>query len=436
MTQLFKTPTATAVIIANMVGTGVFTSLGFQLVDIQSPFAILLLWLIGGIIAFSGALCYSELAASLPRSGGEYHFISRIFHPSAGFVSGWISATVGFAAPSALVALTFGNYLAAIWPSLSPQVCALALLAVITIVHSIKRSSSGQFQTLFTLLKVALIVGFCASALALAPNLEDISFAPQTTDAQLMGTAAFAVSLIYVNYAYTGWNAVTYLSSEIEHPQRNIPRALLMGTGVVVLLYLALNSSFLLLAPMEALKGKVEIGYIAAKAAYGESGAVIMACILALLLVSTVSAMLMAGPRVLQVIGQDYPLFKKLGQTNKQGIPSTAIVVQAVVTGIFIVSASFETILIFAGFTLSLNSVLTVIGLLVIRHREPDLARPFKMPFFPIPAVVYLSLMLWSLSYIAIYKTQQVYMSAVLIVIGFGFYWVTKKIQGNQEEKR
>lgn len=429
MNQLFRTPTATAVIIANMVGTGVFTSLGFQLLEIQSPFAILLLWLIGGVIALCGALCYAELAASLPRSGGEYHFIGRIFHPSAGFVSGWISATVGFAAPSALVALTFGNYLAAIWPELNPQLLALGLLAIITIVHSLRRSSSGRFQTLFTLLKVGLILGFCASALYLAPALENISFAPQNSDVQLMGTAAFAVSLIYVNYAYTGWNAVTYLSSEIENPQRNIPLSLLLGTGTVVILYLLLNSSFLLLAPMSDLAGKVEIGYIAAKAAYGENGATIMAFILALLLISTVSAMLMAGPRVLQVIGQDYPLFKRLGKTNKQDIPSTAIVVQAVVTALFIVSASFESILIFAGFTLSLNSVLTVIGLLLLRRREPELARPFRMPWFPLPAIIYLALMLWSLSYIALHKTQQVYFSAILIVLGFVFYYLTKAIQ-------
>ncbi|GAA6152285.1 APC family permease [Pseudoteredinibacter isoporae] len=429
MNQLFRTPTATAVIIANMVGTGVFTSLGFQLLEIQSPFAILLLWLIGGVIALCGALCYAELAASLPRSGGEYHFISRIFHPSAGFVSGWISATVGFAAPSALVALTFGNYLAAIWPTLNPQMLALALLAIITVVHSLRRSSSSRFQTLFTLLKVGLIIGFCASALYLAPSLEHISFAPQTNDVQLMGTAAFAVSLIYVNYAYTGWNAVTYLSSEIEHPQRNIPLSLLLGTGTVVLLYILLNSSFLLLAPMSELAGKVEIGYIAAKAAYGENGASIMAFILALLLISTVSAMLLAGPRVLQVIGQDYPLFHRLGKTNPQDIPSTAIIVQAVVTALFIVSASFESILIFAGFTLSLNSVLTVFGLLILRRREPELERPFRMPWFPLPAIIYLALMLWSLSYIALHKTQQVYFSAILILLGFVFYYVTCLIQ-------
>ncbi len=154
-----------------------------------------------------------------------------------------------------------------------------------------------------------------------------------------------------------------------------------------------------------------------------------MAFILALLLISTVSAMLMAGPRVLQVIGQDYPLFNRLGKTNKQDIPSTAIVVQAIVTALFIVSASFESILIFAGFTLSLNSVLTVIGLLVLRRREPELVRSFRMPWFPLPAIIYLALMLWSLSYIALHKTQQVYFSAILIVLGFVFYYLTKTMQ-------
>ena len=345
----FSARTAVAVVIANMVGTGVFTSLGFQLLEIQSGFVILMLWLVGGITALCGALSYAELGASLPRSGGEYHFLSEIYHPGVGFVAGWISATIGFAAPTALAAITFGTYLASVLPDLPPRWPATALIVVLAAVHSTTHRTSGGTQRAFTYLKVVLIAAFCLLGWTLADAPRDIAFLPAAGDGALIASGAFAVALIYVNYAYAGWNAATYVIDELDRPGRNLSRILLTGTAIVMVLYLLLNYTFLYVAPIDALAGKLEIGYVAARFVFGDTGAAIMGVALALLLVSTVSAMTLAGPRVLSVIGQDFNVLRFLSRTNAHDVPVVAIGLQSALAVTLVLTATFESILVFAG---------------------------------------------------------------------------------------
>ena len=406
-----------------MVGTGVFTSLGFQLADIRSVFVLLLLWAVGGLTALCGALCYAELGAALPRSGGEYNFLSRVLHPGVGFVGGWVSATIGFAAPSALAAITFGAYLSSVFPSLNDSWLACALIVVLTALHCRSRRSSGTTQTLFTWLKIGLILGFCGLALWWVEAPQALSLAPSAGDGQLLTGGAFAVSLIYVSYAYTGWNSATYLSGELANPQKQLPRILAGGTLVVLVLYLLLNYTFLAVAPMDAMAGQVEVGYIAAQHAFGGVGAQVMGVLLSLLLISTVSAMTLAGPRVLQMVGEDFPIFRALGRTNEQGVPRLAIITQAALTLAFIISASFEAILLFAGFTLAANTVAVVASLFVLRVREPELPRPFKVPWYPLPALVFLSVTLWTLYYVVKENPVQAGFG-LLIFLGGGVVYV------------
>ncbi|MDA0679606.1 MAG: amino acid permease [Proteobacteria bacterium] len=404
----FKFTTVTAVVIANMVGTGVFTSLGFQLLDIQSGFVILMLWAIGGLIAVCGAMTYAELGAAIPRSGGEYNFLARIYHPAAGFVSGWTSATIGFAGPTALAAITFAAYATTIFPTTSPEwvqkVLAVGLIVGLTIIHSSSRRNSGGLQVVFTILKVGVIVGFCLAAIFAIDTPQPIQFLPARGDGALLTSSAFAVSLIYVSYAYTGWNAATYLSSELENPQRTLPGILLTGTLVVTILYVSLNFVFLYTASVDALKGELEVGFIAAQAAFGELGGQFTGIVLASLLVSTVSAMTIAGPRVLQVIGEDFKALGFLAKRNKDGIPSRAIHIQSALAIGFVLSSSFESILVFAGFTLALNSFATVAGVFVLRRKQPDLPRPYRTFLYPVPPLVYLSLTGWTLWFVLMNK--------------------------------
>ena len=415
---------AAAVVVANMIGTGVFTSLGFQLETIRSTFPLLLLWVVGGVAAFCGAITYAELGAALRRSGGEYTFLGRIYHPAAGFVSGWISATVGFAAPTALAAITFGAYLASVFPALSPTWLAAGLVAAAAWVHSATYGASSFFQRSFTTVKVILIAAFCAVAFALIEAPEPVALLPAAGDAQLVFGGAFAVSLIYVSYAYTGWNAATYLTGELKDPGRTLPGVLAGGTLLVMVLYLALNYTFLRAAPMSELEGRLEVGHIAAMHIFGPLGADIMGVTLAVMLVSTVSAMVLAGPRVLHVIGEDHPAFRFLAKRTPAGIPRVAILTQAALSLLFIFSASFEAILVFSGFTLGLNSLLAVAGIFVLRRREPELERPYRAWGYPVTPLVYLALTSWTLLYILLDRPAQGLIGLGLIAAGLVFYWL------------
>lgn len=431
----FSPNTAKAVIIANMIGTGVFTSLGFQLLDIQSGFVLMMLWVVGGMTALCGALCYAELGAALPRSGGEYNFLGRIYHPIAGYISGWVSATIGFAAPTALAAITFGTYLSSVFPSLSPKWLACALVLALGAVHASTHRNSGGVQRLFTVLKILLIIAFCVLAWVLVAEPQDVRFLPAPGDGALLTSGAFAVALIFVNYAYTGWNAATYLTSELDDPQRNLSRVLIVGTLVVMVLYVLLNFTFLYVAPMDAMAGRIEIGFVSAQHAFGPTGASLMGVVLATLLISTVSAMVMAGPRVLQVIGEDFHAFRLLARTNRHGVPDLAIALQSTLALIFIVTASFESILVFAGFTLGLNTLFTVLGVFVLRWRQPDLPRPYRTALYPLPPLIYLGFTTWTLTYILLDRPMEGLMGLAIVASGAVFYLLTVKLGGIPAER-
>ena len=424
--RFFRHTTVIAVVIANMVGTGVFTSLGFQLLEIDSGFVLLLLWAVGGLVALCGAMTYAELGAALPRSGGEYNFLKHIYHPAAGFVSGWVSATIGFAGPTALAAMTFAAYASSTFgfgeSNLLKKALAIALVILLAAAHARNHRASSSTQVVFTIVKIAVIVVFCGSVLLFGDTPGDSGFLPLAGDTSIVFSGAFAIALIYVSYAYTGWNAATYLSGELEDPQRTLPRILATGTLVVTLLYLALNYTFLVAAPADALRGQVEVGYIAAQAAFGEWGGRLTGIVLAGLLVSTVSAMTLAGPRVLQVIGEDFPAFRWLGRRNRHGIPAIAIGFQALLAVVFVSSGTFESVLVFAGFTLALNSFVTVLGVFVLRWRQPELERPYRTFGYPITPLIYLGLTGWTLVFVLVARPIEGLFGLAVITAGLLVY--------------
>jgi APA family basic amino acid/polyamine antiporter len=376
-------------------------------------------------------MTYAELGSALPRSGGEYNFLTEIYHPSAGFISGWISATIGFSAPTALAAITFSTYLLTIFPEINNdwlrKIIACSLIVILAFIHSSNRKSSGGLQMIFTVMKVGVIILFCFGAILFAKNIQPVSFSPNSNDISTIFSGSFAVSLIYVSYAYTGWNAATYLSSEIERPQKYLPLILISGTTIVTVLYILLNFVFLSVAPIEDMQGKIEIGFIAAQSAFGGSVANFTGLVLSLLLISTVSAMTIAGPRVLQVIGEDFKVLNILSIKREDGIPSTAIYIQSLIAIIFILSSSFESILVFAGFTLALNSFVTVIAVFVLRSKQPNLPRPYKTFGYPFTPLIYLALTGWTLYFVIINRPIEVLFSLGIILSGLIFYYISNK---------
>src|SRR6202166_2380073 len=235
---------ATAIVVADMIGVGVFTSLGFQVKDIPSGFSILLLWAVGGVVALCGVFSYSELGAMFPRSSGEYNFLSRAFHPAFGFLAGWVSATVGFAAPVALAAMAFGEYGKSVLPGAPPLVLAVGMVWLVSIVQLSGVRHSSTFQLISTILKVVLIVAFLIAGFVIGIP-QPVSLAPEASDFAHIASAPFAIGLVFVMYSFSGWNAATYIIGEMHMPQQNLPRALLAGTQIVLVLYVALNAGFL-----------------------------------------------------------------------------------------------------------------------------------------------------------------------------------------------
>jgi len=421
----FSAQTAIAIIVANMIGTGVFVSLGFQLLEIQSPLVLMILWLVGGITALCGALTYAELGANLPRSGGEYNFLSQIYHPAIGFISGWISVTVGFAAPTALVAMTFAAYMGEAI-GIPSAILASTLVIVLALFHSISRRSSSITQTVFTVIKVALICTFVVGVFLFAEDPQPVSLAAAPGDWSLLFTGTFAVALIYVNYAYTGWNAATYVLGELQDGQRRLPLILVVGTVIVLILYLLLNYAFLYAAPMEALAGQPEIGAIAATHAFGPAIGSIMGIVLALLFISTVSAMTMAGPRVLQMIGEDFYVFRTLAITNRHGVPIVAIVFQAALAITFILTATFESVLLFTGFVLTLNTFFVILGVFVLRWKGMADPQLYSTWGYPVTPLVYLAITCWMLAFILLSRPQEGLAGLAIISVGGLVYFAAR----------
>lgn len=383
--------TAAAIVVANMVGTGVFTTLGFQLASLQDMGAILLLWVIGGIVALAGAFTYAEIATRLPKSGGEYHFLSRIYHPFLGYLSGWVSITVGFAAAIALAAMAIGSYVAKFLGWSGSTVAMISILFV-ALVHSFDIKQSSRFQDILTGMKVLLVVVLIASGFLLPAAAESPFSQPGGLglDWSSVWNPIYAVSLVYVIYAFSGWNAAAYLTEEVKDPQKNIPKALLGGTLLVSLLFILLQVAFLRQAPADLLAGKVEVGQVVAELMYGERGGRIISFMIAGLLIAGISAMIWVGSRVTRAMAGDYQMWQYFARDNKRAVPVRAIWLQAGISVFLVTTSSFEQVLLYSGFVLQLFTILTVIGLFKLRSNQTGEDICWRSPLYPWIQLVFL----------------------------------------------
>jgi basic amino acid/polyamine antiporter, APA family len=418
--------TASSIVIANIIGTGIFTSLGFQLADIQSGFPLLMLWIIGGITALCGALCYGELSAALPRSGGEYHFLSQIYHPALGFMAGFISATVGFAAPIALAAMAFGKYFVGVFGVGSPMLLSFVVVWVVTAFHLGNLQVGSLFQNLSTLVKLLLIGALIAAGLFVQPK-QPISFLPAPGDTIAIFGAPFAVALVYVMYSYSGWNAAAYISGEIKQPGKNVPRSLLVGTGLVIVIYVLLNAVFLATTPVQDLKGRLEVALIAGKHIFGTNGGRVAGAVICLGLVSAISSMTWIGPRVSMSMGEDHWWLRLLARKNLHGIPTNAIVLQLLMVNLLLLTRSFESVVQYTQFSLLLCSLFTVLGVMVLRATRPGIARPYRVWAYPLPPIIFAVITLWMMFYLLRWKTIESLAGLATALVGLLLYFCTRK---------
>ncbi|MDP9186280.1 MAG: amino acid permease [Verrucomicrobiota bacterium] len=418
--------TACGIVIANIIGTGVFTSLGFQVADIQSGFALLMLWIVGGIAALCGALCYGELSAALPRSGGEYHFLSEIYHPAIGFMAGFISATVGFAAPIALAAMAFGKYFHGVFNSGAPILLSFLLVWIVALFHFGNLRLGSAFQNLWTVVKLLLIAALIGAGL-LIEEKQPTTFFPHAADTMSIFSGAFAVALVYVMYSYSGWNASSYIIGEVKNPEHNVPRSLLVGTIIVMVAYVLLNAVFLATTPQNEMRGQLEVGLIAGKHIFGENGGRIVGAMICLGLISAISSMTWIGPRVTMSMGEDHWLLRFLGRKNAEGVPATAVIVQLLIVNLLLLTHSFELVVVYIQFALLICSLLTVIGVVVLRRARPEIARPYRVWLYPAPPIIFAAITIWMMIFLLHSKTTESVAGLGTAIAGFLLYFCAGK---------
>jgi APA family basic amino acid/polyamine antiporter len=389
-----------AIVIANMIGTGVFTSTGFEANSLHDPKTILICWIVGGVIALCGAACYAELGTMMPKAGGEYVYLREAYHPSLGFVSGWVSLTAGFSAPIASAALSFAAYITVLTHgAIDQKLAAILLIAAVTVMHSFDTKFGGRVQAVFTGLKVALIVVFIAAGLG-SGNGDWSHFASQHGGFSNIFTTPFAISLMYVMFAYSGWNAAAYIAGEIEKPEKTLPRSLLVGTGAVMALYVLLNVVYFYAVPSDTLAGPsdtfapvIEVGSTSATALFGTRGGNLITSLIALALVSAVSAMVMAAPRVYAAMAADRALPPQLGWYSKRGVPTVAVAVQGVLGILFVLVADLGALMRFSAFLLAVFAALTCGALFIMRRR--GLPSAYRTPLYPLPPLVFIAISAW-----------------------------------------
>ena len=408
-----------------MIGTGVFTSLGYQLLDIQSGFSIIMLWFIGGVISLFGALSYSELASALPKSGGEYYLLSRILHPSIGLSAGIISATVGFSAPAVLAAIALANYLKPIFVNVNVSILAATVIILLNILHSFSLGVGKSFQVWSTLLKLFTMILFIFAGIFFSDK-QNISFSPKLEDLKIVLSPEFAVNLVWVSYAYAGWNSSVYVVGEIVKPNKNIFKSILIGTLLVAAFYVMLNYVFLVVSPIESLKGEIEIGYISSVNLFGEKSAKLISILIGLLLLSTVSSYVYVGPRIIQAIGQDYDKLSFLSKINQNGVPFNAFIIQLVISLGFILSSTFEEVVLYTGIILIITTSITVCSLIYLRLKEPDLNRPYKVWGYPFTPFIFIILNTWILVYTVYLKPTESIIGICLMIFSLGLFFVLK----------
>ena len=409
-----------------MIGTGVFTSLGYQLLDIQSGFSIIMLWFIGGVISLFGALSYSELASALPRSGGEYYLLSRILHPSIGLSAGLISATVGFSAPAVLAAIALANYLKPIFVNINVSILAATVIILLNILHSFSLGVGKSFQVWSTFLKLFTMILFIFAGIFFSDK-QNISFSPKLEDLNIVLSPEFAVNLVWVSYAYAGWNSSVYVVGEIVKPNKNIFKSILIGTLLVAAFYVFLNYVFLVVSPIESLKGEIEIGYISSVNLFGEESAKLISILIGLLLLSTVSSYVYVGPRIIQAIGEDYDKLFFLSKINQNGVPFNAFIIQLVISLGFILSSTFEEVVLYTGIILIITTSITVCSLIYLRLKEPDLNRPYKVWGYPFTPFIFIILNTWILVYTVYLKPAESIIGICLMIFSLGLFFVLKR---------
>jgi APA family basic amino acid/polyamine antiporter len=356
-------------------------------------------------------------------------YLGQAWHPLAGFLGGWVSMTVGFAAPIALSSMAFGRYLSAIVP-VDPRLASLGMLAFVVAVHLAGLHAAKRFQIAITATQLCLVAAFVVAGLTFArPVPLDMGMTGGNALREVL-SAPYAVSLVYVSFAFTGWNAAGYIAGEIVDPERTIPRAVVASTLLVTVLYLLLNFAFLRTVPLAEVAGKVEVGALSARAMFGARGGQAMSGIIAAVLLASISSMVIGSSRVTQAVAESLPQWRVLGARGADGVPRNAILAQGGLILVLLLTNSFEAVMLYAGFTLNLMSLLTVLGMMRLRRTAAHQVRPYHAWGYPLTPLVYVALSLWTLGTLLVQRPGASLAGLGTVVVGVGIWMAGSRRTG------
>ena len=435
----------TNIVIANMIGAGIFTTSGLLMADLLNPWLMVSLWVVGGIIALCGALSYGELGAAIPRAGGEYAFLSKLYNPLIGFLPGWVSVFAGFSAPIAASAIGFTAYLTRAFPGLlhwgvfDPaaeaailrKFYAIVVIFVFTVLHSRGLKTGAKVQNALTVLKVLLVVGLVVAGFMFGKGSFEHFSQGDAFKFDFGGWKTIALSLMWIMFAYSGWNASAYIGSEIKNPVRTLPRSLILGTGAVAVLYFFMNLFYVYAAsPGEMIgpdgRGDLSIAGLAVRNLFGTSFESVLSVMISFALFSSLSAYIILGPRVYFSMAKDKYFFKFACDVDKKTcVPSKAILLQGGIAAVFVLLGTFDQILTYMGFSLGIFPILAVLGVFKLRRQKKT---PFKMPGFPLVPTVYITFGALILILAFFERPVESSIAILTVLIGIPVFFILRRI--------
>jgi APA family basic amino acid/polyamine antiporter len=441
---------ATALVISNMIGQGIFTATGYLAADLGSPILILLIWVVGAMCALAGAFCYSELGLNFPRSGGEYVYLSEAYGPTWGFMTGWISFFAGFSAPIAAAALAFSDYLGYFFPAIrqanpqfvlghgswawhfgGAQLVACGLVTVFTILNFFGVQRVAKVQNLLTALKVAMICVFLILAFTAGHGNWGNFTGSTVRETTRPLTAQFAISLFWIYVAYSGWNAATYVAEELRQPARTLPLALAAGTGIVAVLFVALNVAYIYAVPLRDMKGVLAVGSLASARLFGPEIAGLFSALMALGLMSTVNAMVTVGPRVYYAMAKNRAFLPSAARVHRRWhTPVIAIVAQGLCT-VIMALAPFRQLISYIGLLLNFFAVMAVASIFLFRRRPGWQKLPIVSFLYPAIPVLFVAVGLW-MTYQGV-RQQPIVAGAAALTVAAGALFYQTRINNHRQ---
>jgi len=434
------------IVVANMIGAGIFVTSGLLMDSLKNPLMMIILWGVAGLIALCGALSYGEVGATIPKSGGEYILLHDLFHPLPGFLSGWTSFIAGFSAPIAASAIGFSEYFTRAFPEILSlgsesgivdgeilkKIVSILIICIFTAIHLRGIETSARIQNWLTLLKILLVGGLIASGLLFGKGSFNHFRPPVDFSFNASGWKSIGVSLMWIMFAYSGWNASTYIGSEIKNPAKNIPRSLILGTGIVILLYLGLNVFFVFAVPPEKMMGVVSVGGLAVRYALGEKLDLVFSLLISFAFFSSLSAFLILGPRVTYSMARDGFFFKQVAKIDpKTRVPSLAILIQAFISVVMVLSGTFDQILTYLGFSLGIFPIIVTAGVFKIRIKKMSRV---KLPGYPVTPVFFIvaSISILVLSFLE--RPVESSIAIATISAGVPFYYLLRHLKRKQNK--